>query len=296
METNRKNIRPTTQSSWLLNTRNRAHCNRTFRHTSMGWKGLTTFRLLRLTRDCEDNILRRKLFVVAMRGEKSWILSKLMSRIKQSGFQRHFPYQNVLQNLRVRKWLESSQLFRTCENTDQELAENIFPQVENWQRKTLQWPRRRWERAERLMWFWADKQPLWKTCYMDLPSHFPFLGTVLQTQAAPSLDPQASKQSSDRKRENLRDQKHSFFSEERSTAVPASEPSNPNKTLLLQQRCFQLFRFLKGHPAENPQSQTAVTCNVQGCGSCLCCSVTDKFKTQYMPCFPFFFFSFSLFF
>lgn len=37
---------------------------------SMGWKGLTTFRLLRLTRDYEDNVLRRKLFVVAVRGEK----------------------------------------------------------------------------------------------------------------------------------------------------------------------------------------------------------------------------------
>lgn len=147
-----------------------------------------------------------------------------MSRIKQSGFQRHFPYQNVLQNLRVRKWLENSQLFRTCENTAQELAENIFPQVENWQRKTLQWPRRQWERAGRLMWFWADKQPLWKTCYMELPSHSPFPGTVLQTQAAPSLDPQASKQLSEWKRKNLRDPKHSFFSRKGPQQCP---PQNP---------------------------------------------------------------------
>lgn len=277
IETKRKNISPTTQSIWLLTARYRANCNRTFRCMNMGWKGLTTFRM---TRDYEDNVLRRKLFVVSS-NEGGEMLNTFwtMSRIKQSGFQRHFPYQNVLQNLRVRKWLENSQLFRTCENTAQELAENSFPQEENWQRKTLQWPRRRWERAGRLMWFWADKQPLWKTCYMELPSHSPFPGTVLQTQATPSLDPQASKQSSDGKRKNLRDPKHSFFSQERSTAVPTSESSNPNKTLLLQQHCFQLFRFLKGHPAENPQSQTAVTCNVQGCGSCLYCSVTDKFKT-----------------
>lgn len=63
------------------------------------------------------------------------------------------------------------------------------------------------------------------------------------------------------------------------TAVPTPDPSNPNKTLLLQQYCFQLFGFLKGHQAENPQPQTAVACNVQSCGSCLHCTVTDKFKS-----------------
>ena len=110
------------------------HCNRTSRHMNIGWKGLTTFSLLRLTRDYEDDILRRELFIC----DRNWGKNKplvtfwTMSRIEQSSFQRHFPYQNVLQNLRVRKWLENSQLFRTA-------AKHMKMQPRNWQRTVFPW-------------------------------------------------------------------------------------------------------------------------------------------------------------
>lgn len=142
-------------------------------------------------------------------------------------------------------------------------------------REALQWPRSWWERTGRLMRFWTDKQLLWKTCPTEasLP-----LSLMLQPQVALCLDPQTSKELPGWKCKVLKNPNHSF-SQSTDHCSAHIRPLWPKYDFIATTNCFHLFRFLKGHQAENPQPPTAVVCNVQSCGSCLHCTVTDKFNS-----------------
>lgn len=151
------------------------------------------------------------------------------------------------------------------------------PLFREWEvdRETLQWPRSQWERTGRLMRFWTDKQFLWKTFCTgaSLP-----LSPFLQPQVALCLDPQTSKELSDWKWKVLKIPNRSF-SQGPDHSSAHLRPLQPKYEFIAATTCFQLFKFLEGHQAENPQPPTAVVCNVQSCGSCLHCTVTDKFKS-----------------
>lgn len=123
--------------------------------------------------------------------------------------------------------------------------------------------------------FRTDKQLLWKTCCSEasLP-----LSLILQPQVALCLDPQTSKELSGWKCKVLKIPNHSF-SQGTDHSSAHLRPLQTKYNFIAATNFFQLFRFLKGHQAENPQPPTAVFCNVQSCGSCLHCTVTDKFKS-----------------
>lgn len=183
---------------------------------NIGWKRLTTFSLLRLTRDYEDDILRRELFICDRNWGKTnpWLLFELWGGFNKAAFR---DISLIKMSCKIWGWgngwrthnFSELQLnmWKWSPGTGKELS--FCEQGVDWE--TLQWPRSQWERTGRLMWFWTEKQPLQKVCYTEasLPLS-PFLGTILQPQVALSLDPQASKESSHWK---SKDPKHSSFSQ-----------------------------------------------------------------------------------
>lgn len=175
------------------------------------------------------------------------------------------------------KWLEKSQLFRTA-------AKHVKMQPRNWQRTVFPWvgsQQRSLAMTQELVGKDREINEILnrQAALMENMPYWSFPPTLmLQPQVALCLDPQTSKELPGWKCKVLKNPNHSF-SQSTDHCSAHLRPLWPKYDFIATTNCFHLFRFLKGHQAENPQPPTAVVCNVQSCGSCLHCTVTDKFNS-----------------